>query len=320
MAGRVVVVGSVNVDFVVAAPRLPKPGETVVGGRFERHQGGKGANQAVAAARLGARVELVGAVADDDLGAEALDALEADGVGVAELERTQGASTGVAVIIVDADGENLIAVASGANATLSAAIVGASLERLALGPADVLLAGCEIPVPGVREALRVGRAAGATTILNPAPAGGLDRRVLGLADVLTPNRGELAELVGAEARRIGRRLDSGTDRPERGARSLLEPSSEGPPVGKAVIVTLGAAGALLVRPGGSPLALPVPDVSAVDAVGAGDAFNGALAALLAAGAGIEVGARRAVVAGALATTRRGARAGMPTLPELDAAG
>ena len=319
MGGRVVVVGSVNTDFVMAAQRLPRPGETVVGGRFDRHQGGKGANQAVAAARLGARVELVGAVGDDDLAAEARSALEVEGVGLAELGRADGA-TGVAVIIVDADGENLIAVASGANAALSAVSVRASLERLALGPPDVLLTGCEIPVPTVLEVLRTARATGATTILNPAPAGGLDRRVLGLADILTPNRGELTELVAAEARRVGRRLDSATDRPERGARSLLEPSSEGPPVGRAVIVTLGATGALLVRSSGSPVALPAPDVTAVDAVGAGDAFNGALAALLASGAELEDAARRAVVAGAVATTRRGARNGMPTLAELDAAG
>jgi len=319
MTGRVIVVGSVNVDFVVGAPRLPRPGETVVGGRFERHHGGKGANQAVAAARLGARVELVAAVGSDGLADDARAALEAEGIGLAELATAGDTATGVALIVVDPSGENLISVAPGANASLTAAGVGAALARLAPGPGDVLLAGCEVPPQATLAALSIARRTGATTILNPAPADGVDRRALGLVDVLTPNRGELAELVAADKRRTGRSTGRGAEPPERAARSLLEANAQGPGVAAAVIVTLGAQGALLVRPEGEAIELLAPPVEAVDAVGAGDAFSGALAATLAAGREIGAAARVAVAAASLATTRHGARSGMPNAIELERA-
>jgi len=245
MTSRVIVVGSVNVDLVVTAGRLPEPGETVTGGTYSRHHGGKSANQAVAAARLGAATLFVGAIGDDAFGHEARAALEAEEIDVTGLRVHQHEATGVAVIVVDAGGENLIAVASGANATLTPSDVTEALERLSAGLGDVVLVGCEIPLPTVREALRSGSAAGARTILNPAPADGLDRSIFGLADILTPNRVELASIVAAEAHRQGRASPAGS--PERAARALLERNAEGDGVGEAVLVSLGPAGAILVR-------------------------------------------------------------------------
>jgi ribokinase len=301
MSGRVIVVGSVNVDLVVTTERLPRPGETVIGGHFAQHHGGKGGNQAVAAARLGATTAFVGAVGHDLFGTDARAALEAEGVDVRGLATVAGESTGVALIVVDATGENSIAVASGANAVLSSVQVRAALRRLQLTPADVVLVGHEIRTGATHEALRFARLAGARTILNPAPADGLDRWTLELADILTPNEGELAKLVGEEGR------------PSARAKRLLgeQPGRRG------VLVSLGAKGAVLVV-GRVVRTIPAPRVEVVDTVGAGDALNGALAAGLAAGLDLAEAARRAVVAASLAVTRAGAREGMPTAAELDA--
>jgi ribokinase len=298
MSGRVVVVGSVNVDLVVVAPRLPGPGETVTGGDVARHHGGKGGNQAVAAARLGAAVAFVGAVGGDDFGASARAALVAEGIDVTHLA-TVGRPTGVALIVVDERAENQIAVAPGANAALAPAAVTAALDALRLGPGDVVLACREVPPDSVCAALGAARAAGATGILNPAPADGLDRATVDLADVLTPNEAELAA-----AARPG---DA-----EAAARSLL--AASGP--ARTVVVTLGAAGALVVPSLGPTTVIPALRVEPVDTVGAGDTFNGALAAGLAAGLELADAACRAVVAAGLATTRPGARGGMPTAAEL----
>jgi ribokinase len=319
--GRVVVVGSVNVDLVIHGERLPAPGETVTGGRFERHHGGKGGNQAVAAARLGRRVLFVGAVGDDGFGSEARAALTDEGVDVSSLATHPGIATGVALILVDRRGENLISVASGANAVFAPAAIGPAFARIGVGPGDVVLVCHEIPTATVREALQLGRAAGARTVFNPAPADGIDRIILAEADVISPNQGELLTLAATEARRSGRASSSGPAAAAdvaRAALGLLEPSAAGPGVGVAVVVTLGANGALLVTRDTTVDIAPIP-VDAVDTTGAGDAFNGALAAALADGLPIEDAVRRAVVAGALATTKAGAREGMPTGAELDAA-
>ena len=315
MGGRVLVVGSVNVDLVITAERLPGAGETVTGGTFARHMGGKGGNQAVAAARLGATVSLVAAVGGDELGSEARRALEAEGVDLAAVATLPGNVTGVAIVVVDSGGENLIVVAGGANDSLSMAHVREAFETFAPSRADVVLVGHEIPTAAAREALRLGREAGATTILNPAPAEGLDRSTFGLADVLTPNRRELSVLVAAEGRRTGR--SARAEDPARAAATLLEPGPEGAGAG-AILVTLGAAGAMLVRRGADPLPLAAPHAVAVDSVGAGDTLNGALAAALAEGRTLEEAARRAVVAATLSTTHAGAREGMPTVAQLEA--
>jgi ribokinase len=302
MNGRVIVVGSVNVDLVVSTERLPAPGETVVGGRFARHHGGKGGNQAVAAARLGARTAFIGAVGSDAFGVDARAVLAAEGIDVEGLLVLPDEPTGVALIVVDEDGENQIAVASGANVALSSLQVRAAFKRLVLAPADVVLVGHEIRTGATHEALRLARIAGATAILNPAPAHGLESPTLDLAAILTPNEGELAALVGDAGSHAAR------------AKRLLGPA----PGDRAVLVSLGAKGALLVASGRTH-AIPVPRVEVVDTVGAGDTLNGALAAGLAAGLELAEATRRAVVAASLSVAHEGARAGMPTADELESA-
>ena len=316
MSGRVIVVGSVNVDLVAHAGRLPAPGETVTGATFSEHDGGKGANQAVAAARLGAAAAFVGAVGRDAFAMRARAALVHEGIDLSGLRVAEG-STGVALILVDDQGENEIVVASGVNATLSPTDVADALEQLAPTAGDVVLVGHEIPTVATSTALRLGRLGGATTMLNPAPATGIDRSVFGMADILTGNRLEIAALVAGEARRVGR--PSGSDsRPVDAARTLLETNSEGEGVGQAVVVTLGSGGAVVVTRDGQAIDFPARGVGAIDAVGAGDTFAGALAASLAAGQDIEGAARRAVAAATISTRRAGAREGMPTSDELAA--
>ncbi len=287
----------------------------MTGARFSRHHGGKGGNQAVAASRLGAATAFVAAVGDDPFGQEALAALAAERIDLAAV-RTLPEPTGVALILVDGRGENLIAVASGANALLTASDVLAAFAVLVPRAGDVVLVGHEIPTATVKAALRASSEAGATTILNPAPADGLDRSVFGDVDILTPNRGELASLVAEDIRRIGR-AGRASERPEIAAAGLLDHNSEGEGVRRAVIVTLGAAGAVVVERDREPQDLPAPPVTALDSVGAGDAFNGALAAGLASGLALEQAAARAIAAAALSTTRQGAREGMPTTHELE---
>jgi ribokinase len=314
MSGRVVVVGSVNVDLVVRSERLPGPGETVSGGTFERHHGGKGGNQAVAAARLGRPTVLVAAVGDDDLGEEARAAVRAEGVDDASLATVHGQPTGVAVILVDASGENVISVAPGANRSLTTGIVTESLERLGSLAGDVVIVSREIPVEAVRAALEVGRAAGGRTVLDPAPAEGIGPQELRLADILTPNLGELlatAAAVGIGGIGTGGRLEL-----EEIAQQLLTVAR----IREAAVVTLGSRGALLV-PAGNEQAVEMPGlvVSAVDGTGAGDAFNGALAAGLAEGRALLEAVRRAVIAAGLSTTVAGAREGMPHSADLERA-
>lgn len=307
MTGRVIVVGSVNVDLVVTVERLPGPGETVIGGRFSRHHGGKGGNQAVAAARLGAATAFVGAIGSDPFGDDARGALAAEAIDLRGLSCLSDHDTGVALILVDSDGENSIAVAGGANVALRPEDVRGALSLLQPGPGDVLLVGHEIPTAVTRETLGIGRDAGATTILNPAPATGLDAATLALADVLTPNRGELAIL--AEAVGVFGGLT-----PANAAAAVRDRLSL-----RAIMVTLGSDGAVLVEADRST-ALAAPRVAVVDATGAGDALNGALAAGLSAGLALADAAARAVLAASLAVSRAGAREGMPRLAELQAAG
>ncbi|MFL5686801.1 MAG: ribokinase [Chloroflexota bacterium] len=314
MSGRVIVVGSVNVDLAAHAERLPAPGETLTGATFSEHDGGKGANQAVAAARLGATTAFVGAVGRDAYGLRARAALDREGIDLTGL-RTLDGPTGVALILVDARGENMISVASGANAALTAADVTEALEALAPEVGDVVLVGHEIPTLAAKHALRLGRAAGATTVFNPAPANGVDRSTFGLADVLTVNRIELATIVADDAALSGRA--AGADaRPLEAARTLLQPNAAGDGVADAVVVTLGSAGAIVVTRDAEPIDLAAREVGAIDAVGAGDTFAGAVAAGLAAGQDVTGAARRAVAAASISTKRAGAREGMPTVEEL----
>src|SRR4051794_9097047 len=216
---RVVVVGSVNVDLVVRLPRLPRPGETAGGGVFAVHPGGKGGNQAVAAARLGADVVMLAALGDDDHGHDARADLEREGINVGFVE-TVDAATGIAVVLVDETAENLIALAPGANAALAPDAVAAALTRLPDDPA-VLLAGLEVPLACVEAAAGVAADRGWTIVVNPAPAMPLPQTLLGRIDLLTPNEGELEVLADAGVAAL---LDAGVG---------------------AVVVTLGAAGAVV---------------------------------------------------------------------------
>jgi ribokinase len=304
-SGRVIVVGSINVDLVMRLPRLPVPGETVPGGLSARHHGGKGANQAVAAARAGAAVHMVGSVGAQD-GRDALAALAAEGIAITGVSRCD-AATGLAVVLVDAtSGENEIALAAGANDLVTAAHVSESLSALTLGPADVVVLSLEVPVAPLQAAASAARGAEARLVVNPAPVRD------GCADLLagaiaTPNMHELAAL----ATLCG--LPSGT--PQATATALARHT------GGAVVATMGADGALLAEPlptgAGAAEHVAGRPVAAVDTTGAGDTLTGVLAASLAQGYELRASVRRAVAAAALAVTKPGARAGMPTTREIE---
>ena len=297
---RVLVVGSANVDFTVALARLPRPGETVSEGTLLVARGGKGANQAVAARRLGAEVRLVGCVGDDASGREVRQALAAEGIGVEGLGTTADAATGTALIVVDAEGRNQIAVAPGANRRLSASDVDRRADDFAW--TEVVVCSLEVPLAAARRALERARERGALTILNPAPLPDRGLDFLALADYVTPNEGEAARLTGL---------------------TLTGPHDAGP-AAEAIralgavhaVLTLGAGGALARGPDGGSHAPGFP-VTAVDTTGAGDAFNGALAVALAARRDLATALRFANAAAALACTRRGAQPAMPSLAEVE---
>jgi ribokinase len=300
---RVCVIGSSNLDFTVAVPRLPRPGETVSGGQLVVSPGGKGANQAVAARRLGAEVRLVTLLGTDLMGDRVHAALVGAGLPPEGILRTDEAPTGVALIAVDPEGGNQIVVAPGANHRLLPDRIGAQADALAW--ADVVLLQLETPIETVRWALQEARRLGKRTILNPAPARvlPLPADLLPLVDYLTPNEGEAALLVGQDV--------AGLPDAEAAGRRLV---SQG--VGR-VVVTLGGEGALLVGPAAS-IHVPAFAVSVIDTVGAGDAFNGALATLLAAGVPDEEALAVANAAGGLTCTRRGAVDAIPVRAEVEA--
>jgi len=285
----IVVVGSVNRDLVVTSETLPRPGETVLGSGHIETAGGKGANQAVAAARLGVSVSFVGRVGDDDAGRMLAAAFEADGVDIEHLSMSEEAPTGLAVITVDESGENTIVVSPGANGQVGVGDV--SDAGAVLRSAAVTLLQLEIPLGTVAEAAQT---AGGTVILNAAPAQPLPEDLLAAVDVLVVNQSELEALAGSEDPESAQRL----------------------PV-PVTVVTLGAEGAALVA-GGSVTGFPAPRVDVVDTTGAGDALCGALAAGIDAGLEITEALPRAVLVGALATTAVGARTAMPTTDEMDA--
>ena len=292
------VIGAINVDLVVSGAPLPRPGETVGDGTFARHHGGKGGNQATAAARAlsgAGRVVMLGAVGDDDLGHAALDALRADGVDVARVHVAPDAPTGVALIAVNGRGENQISVAPGANHALGDPIAGLDAERPSL-----VLASCEVPYAALRAAADWCRANRARFVLNPAPVQLKLRALLDEASVVTPNEGEVVELA------------PGVTGVEPAARSLLDRTPS-----LSVLVTLGAEGVLLVD-GVGVTRLGAPAVDVLDTTGAGDCLNGVLAAALWEGADLREAAARAVAAASFSVTRPGARDGMPTRAELDA--
>ena len=279
----VTIVGSANLDLVAQTERIPGPGETILATGYAEHPGGKGLNQAVAAARAGAATAFIGALGNDAAGIALGEVLVAERIDDSHVT-TVGVPTGRALITVSADAENSIIVVPGANARLA--------PPTALLPTRVVAAQLEIPLPTVRCALELGRGLGATTVLNPAPAAALDADLLALVDVLTPNEHELALLGGVET---------------------LHDAGVG-----AVVVTLGADGAAIHRRGQPVEHVDPFPVEAIDTTGSGDAFNGALATLLADGAALSDAARVACAAGALAATAEGAVPSLPARAAIDA--
>lgn len=304
---RILVVGSANVDYTVALARLPQPGETVTNGTLLVNHGGKGANQAVAARRLGAEVRLIACVGQDSAGRGIRDALAAEGIDVAGVTSTGEAATGTALIAVDTEGRNQIAVAPGANRRLDVEMV--SRHRGDFEWAEVLVCQLETPLPTVRWALEEARRRGVTTILNPAPVPDAPLDLWPLVDYLTPNEGEAARLGGMRVSDRASAADA--------ARSL-----RGQGVG-AVVVTLGADGATCL---GARDAFHVPGftVDVLDTTAAGDTFNGALAVALGERASLALGERASLeaalrfanAAAALACTRRGAQPSLPQRAEV----
>jgi ribokinase len=306
----IIVCGSLNMDLVARVDHLPRPGETVAGRSLQRLPGGKGLNQAVAAARMGAAVAMIGARGDDADGATLAALLAAEGVdvrGLATRSATEAAAhTGLAQVLVADDGENSIVVHGGANMTLSpdetrtalAALWPDALPAATVAPSAprVALAQLETPMDAVAAFLGAARAAGATTVLNPAPALPGTLPLLAQADIVVLNETELAAYAPA-----GRAADA--------ARSLLRGAC------RAVIVTLGGEGAWLVTAEGDAR-FPAPAVAVVDTTGAGDCFCGVLAASLAGGHRLEAALPRAVAAASLAVTRAGAAPSMPRAAEL----
>jgi ribokinase len=305
----IVVVGAINVDLVVIAEQLPGAGETVVGMGPARYGGGKGANAAVAAARAGAEVALVGAVGCDAMAEVALSDLRDAGVGLGGVASLEHEPTGVALIVVDHAGENQIAVGAGANAALETGWV-ADQVRAALRQARCALVSTEVSDEAVAAAVRAAADAGVCCVLNTAPPTPIALELLDARPLLTPNARELAMLTRMLAARDGAPPAVGTDEQAVAiARKTRRP----------VIVTLGAGGASIATPDGAIERVPAPATDVVDTTGAGDTFSGVLATRLAAGDDLADAVGFAVVAGSISVSRPGARDGMPRLPEIERA-
>lgn len=289
--GRVVVVGSINIDLSLTCPRLPAPGETLLADSVHRSGGGKGANQAVGAARAGgAATALIGAVGDDADGVAVLTTLTAAGVDCGRVARSAGLPTGLALITVDQAAENTIVVAAGANAAVQVD----DDDHATLEAADVVLAQLEVPQSVVVEAARR-RRDGVPLVLNAAPSAPLSDELVAEVDLMVVNEHEARDLTGVD--------------------DLEEATTQLLHLVPAVLVTLGSAGATLRRRGEAPLFVPAPEVEAVDTVAAGDTFCGAFAAALARGEGDLAAMRLGSAAASLAVQRRGAQSSVPTLEE-----
>ena len=298
MTPKIVVVGSLNMDLVTRTPRIPVPGETIIGREFFTAPGGKGANQAVAAARMAARVSMVGRVGDDDFGPALRATLAADGVDCTYVFTDENAATGIASILVDDAGQNSIVVAPGANARLTPADV--EQAEAAIARADVLLLQLEVPLETVTCAAEVARRHGVTVVLNPAPARSDLDALLPLVDILIPNESEAALLTGLSA--------DATVAVESTIEALRDVGVD------VVILTLGAQGALLAQPEGVQH-IPAFPVQPVDTTAAGDAFVGGFAVALAEKKPLAQAVRWGNAAGGLATMGLGAQ---PSLPKRQA--
>lgn len=299
---KVCVVGSLNMDLVVKAPHIPRIGETVTGGTFGTYPGGKGANQAVAASRLGAQVAMVGAVGGDAFGRQLLDGLRRDGVDVAHVRTEPDAATGVALITVDAEGHNSIVVASGANLRVTAADIEGARDHIA--EAYVVLLQLEIPLDPVIAAARLGHAGHALVCLDPAPAAPVPDELYALVDVIDPNEIEAQVLTGVEVR-------SGAD----AARAAEALHARGPRV---VVIKMGEKGSFYLS-GDGGAHVPAAPVRAVDTTAAGDAFAAALGVALGEGRALPDAVTFATWTAGLKVTRMGAQPSMPLRADVDEA-
>jgi len=296
----VVVAGSSNTDMVIKAPHLPAPGETILGGTFFMNAGGKGANQAVAAARLGGNVTFIAKLGDDIFGKQALQLFREEGIDTSCIITDAQQPSGVALITVDAKGENCIAVAPGANAALLPADIDNMIEIIA--NADIILMQLEIPVETVSYIATLAKRHGKKVILNPAPAFPLDDELLGNISIITPNQTEAEMLTGIAVT---------DDASATQAAAVLH--SKGI---QQVIITMGEDGAVIYNHG-SYTKVPAPKVTPVDTTAAGDVFNGALAVALCDGMDITAATRFACRAAAISVTRFGAQASAPRLDEVE---
>lgn len=303
MPTPIIVVGSLNYDLVACGPRIPVVGETLVGQRFFEEPGGKGANQAYAAARMGGRVKMLGRIGDDIYGQRMRDNLEQAGCDVSGLLAVPNCTSGIAVIFVAENGANSIIIVPGANDRFLPADVAAQEKELQ--GAGIVLLQLENPLPTVAAAALAAGRAGARVVLDPAPAQPLPGSLLAAVDVLTPNETEAAILAGLEPRRLT---------PEEAAPIARELRRRG---AKAVIIKLGDQGCLLLEDG-APQLLPAPRVEAVDTTAAGDVFNAGLAVALSEGQPLAPACRFANRAAALSVTRMGAQACAPIRAEVEA--
>lgn len=296
----ITVVGSLNMDLVVNTDKIPKPGETVIGNSFQQIPGGKGANQADVVAKLGEKVKIIGCVGKDDMGTFLKNSLKKDGVDVDYVLEKENVTTGVAFIIVEASGNNAIAVSPGANYELLATNIKEMDE--AFTDSKIILLQLETPLETVQKALKIAKLAGKTTILNPAPAMNLDKDILGLVDILTPNESELEILTGLKTDSL--------EQIELAAKILLDKGAN------EIIVTLGENGCMYISEERTKH-FPAYKVKAVDTTAAGDSFNGALAVSLSKNKTIDESIQFAMKVGAMTVTKAGAQTSLPTRKEVD---
>ena len=300
--GKIVVIGSSNTDLMVRTPRIPQPGETLIGSGFMVNAGGKGANQAVAAARMGGQVTFVASVGDDQFGREALEHYRAEGIDTRYIVTRADVASGVALISVDDGAENSIVVAPGANALLSPADVEAAGEQIA--DADYVLVQLEIPLETVARAVELASRHNVPVILNPAPAAPLADSLLARLDLITPNRSETELMTGLRVGSVNDALAAAEWFRVRGVRR--------------VAITMGSSGALVVDERAARF-VPAYTVRAVDTTAAGDVFNGALAVALSEGRPLDLAARFAAAAASISVTRAGAQRSIPQRGEVDRA-
>ncbi len=300
--GKIVVVGSSNTDLVITSSKLPLPGETVIGNEFNIFAGGKGANQAVAAARAGGDVLFVAKVGDDDFGKKAIEGYKKDNINTNKIGVDSEKPSGIAIILVnESTGQNSIVVASGSNSELS--IDDIKRVRTGIKEADVLLVQLEIPLEVVEFSLKVAKDNGVKTILNPAPAQPLNDELLSLVDIITPNETEAKILIGIEP--------NNENTIKRAAAKLLTK------VNDTVVITLGSKGVYYASKNGNEGIIPSIKVDAVDTTAAGDVFIGYLAAFIADGKNYEEAIKLSNKAAAISVTRKGAQPSIPKINELN---